>query len=204
MNILARALEIGRSKRKERLDVFLINEAANLYLRETKHDDLISVRGEETGEIEQMLVDIRDFCVNERKRNLFLVSKDELETKPYQREMLRQLLDYRFVHLVHSNTSAAGRAGRYEAYMIDVGLYAHPQRRGEKRVRQVDFLSRDDQHRADAIRIQPIYVVKDDYVPNGCSPFDPPEERADATEETPGSSGAKSQVDERGQTLLPF
>jgi hypothetical protein len=173
MNILARALEIGRSRHKERLDVFLVNEAANLYLRETKHDDLISDRPNETEAIESMLLDMRDFCVSERKRNLFLVSKDDLEQKQREREMLRQLLDYRFVHLVHENTSAAGKAGRYEAYTLDVGLYAHPQRRGKNQVMQVDFLSRDDQHRADAIRTQPIYTLKETYANGARSPFDP-------------------------------
>jgi hypothetical protein len=107
MNILARALDLGRSRHKEKLDQFLVNEAANLYLRETKHDDLVSDRDKDSGEIEQMLLDIRDFCVTDRKRNLFLVSKDELEKKQKQREMLRQLMDYRLIHLVHENTSSA-------------------------------------------------------------------------------------------------
>jgi hypothetical protein len=179
MNILARALDMGRARGKDKLDQFIVNEAANLYLRETKHDDLISDRADETAALEQMLVDIRNFCVNDRKRNLFLVDKDELEKSPKSQEMLRQLLDYRFVHLVHSNTSAAGKTGRYEAYMLDVGLYAHPQRRGENRVKQVDFLARDDEHRADAIRTQPIYPLRDSYAQSGESPFDAPVEIPD-------------------------
>jgi hypothetical protein len=201
MNILARALEIGRSRHKDRLDVFLVNEAANLYLRETKHEDLISDRAEETGEIEQMLLDIRDFCVNQRKRNLFLVSKDELEQKQHEREMLRQLLDYRLVHLVHGNTSAAGVAGRYEAYMLDVGLYAHPQRRGKNQVTQVDFLSRDDQHRADAIRTQPIYDVKENYTAGAASPFDAP---ADADTLGAGTGDVEEPPTSGGDRELPF
>jgi len=204
MNILARALEIGRSRHKEKLDVFLINEAANLYLRETKHDDLISDRAQETDELEQMLLDIRDFCVNDRKRNLFLADKDELEAKQHQLEMLCQLVDYRFIHLVHSNTSATGKKGRYVAYMLDVGVYAHPQRRGHNRVKQVDFLSRDDQHRADAIRTQPVYALKDNYLPNGDSPFDVPEEPAESGDADTRDSSATPEVDERGQMLLPF
>ncbi len=204
MNILARALDIGRSRQKKKLDVFLINEAANLYLRETKHDDLISDSAQESGELEQMLLDIRNFCVDNRKRNLFLADKDELEAKQHQLEMLCQLLDYRFIHLVHSNTSAAGKKGRYVAYMLDVGLYAHPQRRDPNRVKQVDFLSRDDRHRADAIRTQPVYALKDDYVPNGGSPFDELEELRESGEAETSDSAAISEVDESGQRLLPF
>ncbi len=204
MNILSRALEIGRSRHKEKLDVFLVNEAANLYLRETKHDDLISDHVDETAQLEQMLLDIKGFCVNQRKRNLFLVSKDELEQKLHQREMLRQLLDYRLVHLVHENTSAAGEAGRYEAYMLDVGLYAHPQRRGKNQVKQVDFLARDDQHRNDAIRTQPIYALKDTYAPNGGSPFDAPPEPADVPEFGVADSPVAPEIQNDGQMLLPY
>jgi Cdc6-like AAA superfamily ATPase len=204
MNILARALELGRSRAKDKLDVFLVNEAANLYLRETKHDDLISDKSDQTGEIEQMLLDIRRFCTNDRKRNLFLVSKDDLEAKHHQVEMLRQLLDYRFIHLVHTNTSAAGKDGRYAAYMLDVGLYAHPQRRGENRIRQVNFLERDDEHRADAIRTQPVYVLKEHYGAIGKgSPFDPPEEDPPPTTESVPESKVE-EVEEKVQRLLQF
>jgi hypothetical protein len=204
MNILARAIEIGRSKHKQKLDVFLVNEAANLYLRETKHEDLISDRAKDSGEIEQMLLDIRDFCVNDRKRNLFLVGKDELEQRQHQFEMLRQLLDYRFVHLVNSNTSAAGIGGRFEAYMLDVGLYAHPQRRGENQVKQVDFLSRDDQHRADAIRTQPRYTLKDSYAPNGGSPFDPPRVPTEAVDAEVCNPVETSSKEKEAQLFLGF
>lgn len=204
MNLLSRAIELGRAKGKDRLDVFLVNEAANLYLRETKHEDLISEKAEETGEIEQMLLDIRNFCTNERKRNLFLISKDDLESKPHQMEMLRQLLDYRFVHLVHSNTSVAGKAGRFEAYMLDVGLYAHPQRRGDNRVKQVDFLARDDQHRADAIRTQPIYTLKETYLPNGDSPFAPPTELEEAEITIKETTQQQANIDEPVQMFLQF
>ena len=60
--------------------------------------------------------------------------------------------------------------------MLDVGLYAHPQRRGKNQVMQVDFLDRDDSHRTYAIRTQPIYDIKETYTANSlASPFDAPQ-----------------------------
>jgi Cdc6-like AAA superfamily ATPase len=200
MNILARSIELGQSRHKEKLDVFLINEAANLYLRETKQPDLISDKKAETNELEGMLGDIRDFCVKERKRNLFLIDKDDLDKHAHQRELLKQLLDFRFVHLVHSNTSAASQGGRFEAYMLDVGLYAHPQRRGENRVKQVDFLAREDQHRQDAIRTQPIYRLKDEYGQPSADVFAAPAESEPAELQL----STISDRDEHGQYLLKY
>jgi Cdc6-like AAA superfamily ATPase len=201
MNILARSIELGQSRNKERLDVFLINEASNLYLRETKHPDLISDKVAETNELEGMLADIRDFCVKDRKRNLFLINKDDLDKHSHQRELLRQLLDFRFVHLVHSNTSAASQAGRFEAYMLDVGLYAHPQRRGDNRVKQVDFLAREDQHRQDAIRTQPVYRLKDNYGPSGANVFAEPVADEEPVELVAVARGDR---DEHGNYYLNF
>jgi hypothetical protein len=41
---------------------------------------------------------------------------------------------------------------------------------------QVDFLDRDDSHRTDAIRTQPIYDIKETYTANSlASPFDAPQ-----------------------------
>lgn len=201
MNILAKTLEIGRSRSREKIDVNLVNEAANLYLRETKHEDLISDGSRATGELENLLMDIRTFCVDDKKRNLFLIDKDFLESRPDQSELLRQLVDFRFIHLVHSNTSAAGRHGRFEAYMLDVGLYSYPQRRGKNKVKQVDFLQRDEKHRADAVRAQSIYVIKESYVDRIGDPFE-------FDETTTGSDSEVAEpeelIDESGQRLLGF
>jgi Cdc6-like AAA superfamily ATPase len=202
MNILARSIELGQSHKKDRLDVFTINEAANLYLRETKYVDLLSDKIVETNELEGMLADIRDFCVTERKRNLFLIDKDDLDKHAHQRELLRQLLDFRFIHLVHSNTSAASHAGRFEAYMLDVGLYAHPQRRGENRVSQVDFLTREDQHRQDAIRTQPIYRLKEAYGQTTVNVFAEPTPELQTQMASEPDSVAKEDAVRDGQQYL--
>jgi hypothetical protein len=88
--------------------------------------------------------------------------------------------------------------------MLDVGLYAHPQRRGNNRVKQVDFLLRDDQHRADAIRTQPVYALKDNYSPNGGSPFDVLEDLEEPADHEVDESVAVGENDEKKQRLLPF
>jgi len=187
MNILVRAIDIGRDRGKRRLEVLLLNEAANLFLRETKRQDLSSDNAEQTANIENFLKDLTIFCVDEKKKNLFLLSKDDLESHPTQQEILKQLLDFRFIHQVHENTSASGQTGRYEAYMLDVGLYAHPQRRGNNKVVEVPFWQKDDQYRSDAIRNSPTYRIKSEYRGDIGSPFDAPE--VPATEESDAQVG---------------
>ena len=90
---------------------------------------------------------------------------------------------------------------------IKFGTIAHRSslyRRGDNHVRQVDFLSRDDKHRADAIRTPPIYTLKDTYVANGASPFDVPDEPVETANGDDTVSHSQPAIDESGQRLLPF
>jgi hypothetical protein len=86
--------------------------------------------------------------------------------------------------------------------MLDVGLYAHPQRRGENRVNQVDFIERDDQHRQDAIRTQPIYRLKENYGQSAVSVFAEPVAEEDQCEIA--TVPANSDRDEHGNYYLHF
>ncbi|MCS3664402.1 hypothetical protein GGP65_002027 [Salinibacter ruber] len=67
---------------------------------------------------------IVDYVYRKKRRNVFLVAKEELDQFPKSRQAIMELVDLRLIHLIDRNTSKAPSDGRqYEGYMIDVGLY---------------------------------------------------------------------------------
>lgn len=162
LNILSRAIDIARSTQKEKLDVPTINEAANLYLHETKREDLRFDALEVSDKLEIFLGEIIDFCLKEHKTNLFLVSKDEMRKFSHIAELFKQLMDFRFIHRVHENVSAQRQGSRYEAYMLDVGLYGHLQQSKESRIEEIPFWERDEAKRVKILGTAPIYTLKDE------------------------------------------
>ena len=109
--------------------------------------------------LESYLSVIRKFAYNEHRTNAFLVAKDELEQHPQERQALRELVDLRLVHLIDSNTSSAPSDGRrYEAYILDVGLYENSRPRNFS---QVEPGSEDSRSRKDQLRASPRLVLGD-------------------------------------------
>jgi hypothetical protein len=81
------------------------------------------------------------------------VAKPELEEYPSERQAIRELVDLRLIHLVDSNTSSAPSDGRrYEAYILDVGLYENSRPRN---FHQVEPGMQDAKSRKDELRASP-------------------------------------------------
>jgi hypothetical protein len=100
---------------------------------------------------------IRKTVYNEHRTNAFLVAKDELEQFPQERQAIRELVDLRLIHLIDANTSAAPSDGRrYEAYILDVGLYENSRPRS---FQQVEPGSQDSKSRKDHLRASPKLVL---------------------------------------------
>lgn len=165
MNIFTKSVDVCRYKfkRTTRLEKRIINEAASLYLRDSKRQDLYSDSLGDTTFLERLLKDISDFCTNNRKKNVFLIDTRILDSNPRLTEALRQLCDFRFVHEVHENTSQKSTPGRFKAYLLDVGLYAHPERRKDNRVTEIAFWEKGARDTADELRSAPVYVPNDNY-----------------------------------------
>jgi hypothetical protein len=121
---------------------------------------LDSLKVDSAGEreiLESYLSVIRKFAYNEHRTNAFLVAKDELEQHPQERQALRELVDLRLIHLIDSNTSSAPSDGRrYEAYILDVGLYENSRPRNFV---QVEPGSEDSRSRKDQLRASPRLVL---------------------------------------------
>lgn len=69
---------------------------------------------------------LRQYCVQDKKTNVFLVSESELQNNAKVRALLYRLLDYRIIHSAGSAlTHKSQPGGSYHAFMIDAGCYAH-------------------------------------------------------------------------------
>ena len=108
---------------------------------------------EEREALETYLQKIRKYVYTEKRTNTFLVSKPELEAFPFERQAIRELVDLRLVHLLNSNTSCAPSDGkRYEAYMLDIGLYENSRPRNFNQIEPDDI---DESARRDKLRSSP-------------------------------------------------
>lgn len=115
-----------------------------------------SMRDDSSGErdvLEIILDRIKQHVYNTNRTNAFLVSKSDLAEYPEERQIIKELVDLRLIHLIDENTSKAPSDGlRYEAYMLDVGLYENSRPR---KFNQVQPGSRDEKSRKDNLRSSP-------------------------------------------------
>jgi hypothetical protein len=89
--------------------------------------------------LERALLAIQDFCIK-NKVNCFLIERD---TESRGHEVIGELVDLRFVHVVDSRTTVRDKPGKlYTAYMLDVSQYTGERRRRE--MEMIAFWRRDE------------------------------------------------------------
>lgn len=109
--------------------------------------------GSESETLEDYLHQIKKRIYTDKRTNVFLVSKSDLEVWKQARQAIKELVDMRLIHIVDNNTSCAPSDGkRYEAYIIDVGLYDNSRPREFK---QIEPGITDKVGRKDSIRSAP-------------------------------------------------
>lgn len=103
--------------------------------------------------LEHYLRIIREYIIENKKWNAFLLSNSGVQNYPQINQAIKELVDLRFLHLVNPNTSALNSDGtRYSAYMLDIGLFPNSNPRN---FQQVEPGQKDDQHREDKMRSAP-------------------------------------------------
>ena len=113
--------------------------------------------GEDDTILEDYLDSIKKYVFDHRRTNAFLVAKDELGNNPQLKQAIHELVDLRLIHVLDQNTSKAPSDGlRYEAYMLDVGLYNNPR---QLRFTQIEPGRRDEKSRKDDLRGLPVLSV---------------------------------------------
>jgi len=67
---------------------------------------------------------IREFCLD-RETNAFLAPEKMLQQNDNLRSLIYRLLDYRVIHHAASALTHKSQSGAYQAFVIDIGCYAH-------------------------------------------------------------------------------
>ena len=159
LTIIDHAIEQGLATGNARwLTPTLVYKGASRLAWQTKlggmRDD---VSGDAPG-LERLLTDLLSFCLKEERKTAFLISQDEAQRLPEAFERIQQLMDFKLIHIVEPDTSAAsGRSGRYAAYTLDFSFFMEPRRRN---IEVVEFWKIDDQRRRRGIREAPVYPLE--------------------------------------------
>lgn len=104
--------------------------------------------------LERVINYLRDKVFSEKRTNVFLIDNETLERDEEIKNLIRELIDLRFLHIIDSNTSAAPSDGkRYSAYLLDVSLYTNGRPRNFKEVKPDLKIQRDE------IRSSPRIIV---------------------------------------------
>lgn len=136
LTIFRRAIDVARERgetyRGDRVNAEDVNAAAGEH-DTSKRDELKRDTIGERDELEAALRRIQTFCID-NKVNCFLVERDR---ESGGHELLGELVDLRFVHVVASRTTVREERGKlYSAYMLDISQYT-----GERKRREMEMLS---------------------------------------------------------------
>lgn len=100
-----------------------------------KKNSLVKDSADDSNILELYINYLRDFVFKQKRTNVFLIENDSLNKNEKINQMIRELVDLRFLHIIESNTSAAPSDGkRYSAYLLDVSLYDNGRPRNFKEV----------------------------------------------------------------------
>lgn len=151
LNIFADAVDLAISKGKtDRLTPTYIYKAAAQVSLHNKRKNLSEDAGVDAQSLERAFADLVSFCLREKKKTCFLVSRDDAQAMMFENEILQQLMDFKLIHLIDPDTSAAsGRSGRFKAYTLDAALFMEPRLRN---IEIVKFWEHDDQRRPIGVR----------------------------------------------------
>lgn len=176
LTIITHALDVATASGKSRwLTPTHIYKGASRLAWQTKLGGMRDDVSGDAGGLERLLTDLITFCLKEQRKTAFLISQDEAQRLPEVFERIQQLMDFKLIHIVEPDTSAAsGRMGRYVAYTLDFSFFMEPRRRN---IEVVEFWKIDDQRRRRGIREAPAYPLAraQEAFANVSSPRDPTE-----------------------------
>lgn len=158
LNIFVEAVEaaVAAGQTKWLTPTFIWRGASRLSYR-TKISSLRDEAARDASPLERLYRDLTAFCLREKRKTAFLISQDEAQEYPEAHELIHQLMDFKLIHVVEPDTSAAsGRQGRFEAYTLDFSLFMEPRRRN---LEHVEFWKVDAEGRRLGLREAPAYSL---------------------------------------------
>ncbi len=124
----------------------------------SKKESLKTDSGNSGNILSDCLDKIKYYVFNVKRTNVFLIAREQNDEDAQLKQIIRELVDLRLIHLVDENTSKAPSDGkRYEAYIIDIGLYDNAR---PMNFTQVEPGQRDKKSRRDALRSAPVITMR--------------------------------------------
>jgi hypothetical protein len=102
-------------------------------IEELKQDSV----GDEQATLIKGIYVLRKFCIDKKNTNVMMVSEQMMQQEDKIRRLLYRLLDYRIIHSAGSALTHKSASGTYQAFVIDIGCYAH-MRKLQGRFNEID------------------------------------------------------------------
>jgi hypothetical protein len=158
LNTLVEGIAAARGLGQQRVTPRTVYRGAGRLSYRTKLGNLRDDVAGDASAIERVFADLAVFCLKEERKTGFLVSQAEVGTHEAEHEVIQQLMDFKLIHVIEPDTSAAsGRTGRFEAYTLDFALFMEPRLRG---IAHIEFWKTDDQRRRKGVREAPAYSLE--------------------------------------------
>lgn len=124
----------GRHHRGPKIGAEDVNAASGAY-GDIKKEEFHKDTTEDRVNLENAFTKIRLFCLDQAKKNIFLVDQ---ELGGEDKELLDELIDLRLIHHVQSRVTVSSRPGKvYTALLLDVSQYTGE--RARRDVEMIDF-----------------------------------------------------------------
>ncbi|MBD3894647.1 hypothetical protein IEI94_02100 [Halomonas sp. ML-15] len=151
LNLFSEAASKSMIKEQKRVSVTSVNAAAS-EMADAKIKDIEKDLTGGLGDIRGQLDKLKIFCVNERKKNAFLVERrPDLE----EYKLIESLIGLRFLHVLHEGITPSEAGRRYKALMLDYGFYV-----GVRAARSVDLFQKvPDALTVKELRSLPVYEL---------------------------------------------
>lgn len=157
LNTLVDGITAARALGQTRLTPRSVYKGAGRLSYRTKLASLRDDTGADADAIERVFRDLAAFCLKEQRKTGFLISQSEVADHEREHDVIQQLMDFKLIHVIESDTSAAsGRSGRFEAYTLDFALFMEPRLRG---IDHIQFWLTDVQRRRVGVREAPVYPL---------------------------------------------
>jgi hypothetical protein len=124
LQMFARAVEHAQRNKHFTVTLSDVNIAIGEFGQQ-KMDDLRKDARNKTDLLTEVLKQIEQVCLDDKKVNAFLVRSDEAD----KRKLIHALSDLRMVHLIHQSITPDRAGERYEAYIIDYSVFTGFRRR---------------------------------------------------------------------------
>ncbi len=140
LSIVRRSINVTRQRlagndrfRGARISAEDVNKAAGELDGFKREDFNRDTTDDDSQKLNDLFEDVKKFCIDKVNCNCILVNK---ETKTGDANMIKELVDLKFLHHVRSRVTTRDRAGQiYDAYMLDISQYS-----GERKRRNLDMI----------------------------------------------------------------